>query len=87
MLTCHCTSGVGLPLAAAVISLLVAGVSGYSHVVWLLVFFIVYRLFQDYVLSPYLLSSGVQLHPLLVLFGAVALLLFGMGWFFLRLRG
>jgi len=32
----------------------------------------VYRLFQDYVLSPYLLSSGVELHPLLVLFGVLA---------------
>ena len=60
------------PLAAAVIALVVAGVSGYSHVLWLLVLFIVYRLFQDYVLSPYLLSSGVELHPLLVLFGVLA---------------
>jgi predicted PurR-regulated permease PerM len=60
------------PLAAAVIALVVAGVSGYSHVLWLLVFFIVYRLFQDYVLSPYLLSSGVELHPLLVIFGVLA---------------
>lgn len=60
------------PLAAAVIALLVAGASGYSHVLWLLIFFIVYRLFQDYVLSPYLLSSGVELHPLLVIFGVLA---------------
>ena len=37
-----------------------------------MVFLIVYRLFQDYVLSPYLLSSGVELHPLLVLFGVLA---------------
>ncbi len=28
--------------------------------------------FQDYVLSPYLMSSGVELHPLLVLFGVLA---------------
>ena len=39
---------------------------------WILIFLIVYRLFQDYVLSPYLLSSGVELHPLLVLFGVLA---------------
>jgi predicted PurR-regulated permease PerM len=29
-------------------------------------------MFQDYVLQPYLMSSGVELHPLLVLFGALA---------------
>jgi predicted PurR-regulated permease PerM len=60
------------PLTAAVATLLVAGLSGYPHLLWVLVFLIVYRLFQDYVLSPYLLSSGVALHPLLVLFGVLA---------------
>jgi predicted PurR-regulated permease PerM len=50
----------------------VAGLSGYAHVSWILIFLIVYRLFQDYVLSPYLMSSGVELHPLLVLFGVLA---------------
>ena len=54
-------------------TLLVAGLSGYSnHLLWIVIFLIVYRLFQDYVLSPYLLSSGVELHPLLVLFGVLA---------------
>ena len=33
---------------------------------------IVYRIFQDYVLQPYLMSSGVALHPLLVIFGVLA---------------
>ena len=60
------------PLTAAVVALLVAGLSGYAHLAWILIFLIVYRLFQDYVLSPYLLSSGVALHPLLVLFGVLA---------------
>jgi predicted PurR-regulated permease PerM len=54
------------------VTLLVAGLSGYAHVLWILVFLIVYRLFQDYVLSPQLLSSGVAVHPLLVLFGVLA---------------
>ena len=53
-------------------TLLVAGLSGYAHLLWILIFLIVYRLFQDYVLSPYLLSSGVAIHPLLVLFGVLA---------------
>ncbi|MBZ5633535.1 MAG: AI-2E family transporter [Acidobacteriia bacterium] len=60
------------PLTAAIVTLLVAGLSGYAHLLWILIFLIVYRLFQDYVLSPYLLSSGVAIHPLLVLFGVLA---------------
>jgi predicted PurR-regulated permease PerM len=60
------------PLAGGIVTLLVAGLSGYTHLLWILIFLIVYRLFQDYVLSPYLLSAGVALHPLLVLFGVLA---------------
>jgi predicted PurR-regulated permease PerM len=60
------------PLTAAVVTLLVAGLTGYDHILWILVFLIVYRLFQDYVLSPHLLSSGVEIHPVLVLFGVLA---------------
>jgi predicted PurR-regulated permease PerM len=33
---------------------------------------VVYRIFQDYVLNPYLMSAGVEIHPLLVLFGVLA---------------
>ena len=32
----------------------------------------VYRLFQDYVLNPYLMKSGLEIHPLAVLFGVLA---------------
>ncbi len=60
------------PLTAGIVALLVAALSGYPHLLWIFIFLIVYRLFQDYVLSPYLLSSGVELHPLLVLFGVLA---------------
>ena len=60
------------PLTAAVTTLVVAGLSGYDHMLWIIIFLIVWRLFQDYVLSPYLLSSGVAIHPLLVLFGVLA---------------
>jgi len=59
-------------LTAGVIAILVAALSGYPHLLWILVFMIVYRLFQDYVLSPYLLSSSIEIHPLLVLFGVLA---------------
>lgn len=60
------------PLIASVTIILVAGFSGYPHLLWIIIFLIVYRLFQDYVLQPYLMSSGVELHPLLVIFGALA---------------
>jgi predicted PurR-regulated permease PerM len=35
-------------------------------------FLAVYRIFQDYVLSPHLMSAGTELHPLLVIFGVFA---------------
>jgi predicted PurR-regulated permease PerM len=60
------------PLAGGVIVLLVAGLSGFHHLVAIFVFLIAYRLFQDYVVSPHLLSSGMKLHPLLVIFGVLA---------------
>jgi len=60
------------PLAAGVIILVVTGLSGYSHVVLYAIFWIVLRLFQDYVCSPYLLARGVKLNPLLVMFGVLA---------------
>ena len=60
------------PLSAAAAALLVAGFSGYPHLLWMVVFLIAYRLFQDYVLQPYLMSSGVEVHPLLIIFGVLA---------------
>jgi predicted PurR-regulated permease PerM len=59
------------PFLAAVTILIVAGTGGYSHWVLILIFLAVYRIFQDYVLSPALMSAGVQVHPLLVLFGVL----------------
>jgi predicted PurR-regulated permease PerM len=59
------------PLAASVIILLVAGVSG-APVLATLIFLGAYRLLQDYVISPHLMGHGAQLHPLLVLFGVFA---------------
>lgn len=59
--------------SVAVVTVLVSGLfSGYGHFIILIIFICVYRLFLDYVLSPYLMSTGVALHPLLVLFGVLA---------------
>jgi predicted PurR-regulated permease PerM len=60
------------PLTSAAIILLVAGLSGFGHLVWIALFLVAFRLFQDYVLSPHLLSAGTELHPLLVIFGVLA---------------
>lgn len=60
------------PLAAALIILGVSIASGFGHVLWLAIYLGAYRLFQDYVLSPHLMSKGVELHPLLVIFGVFA---------------
>jgi predicted PurR-regulated permease PerM len=59
------------PLASTVIIVLVSAISG-SHAVAVLIFLLVYRVFQDYILSPHLMGQGVEVHPLLVLFGVFA---------------
>ncbi len=60
------------PLTAASAIVVVSLFSGYQHLLWILIFMGVYRLFQDYVLSPRLMSEGMELHPLLVMFGVFA---------------
>jgi predicted PurR-regulated permease PerM len=59
------------PLTAAAIILIVSAFAGYTHLLWIAVFLGLYRVFQDYVLNPYLMSNGAALHPLLVLFGVL----------------
>jgi len=63
--------GVG-PFSAAVTIIIVTSLSGYPHWLLLLAFFVVYRLVLDYGLQPVLMSAGVELHPMLVIFGAFA---------------
>lgn len=60
------------PLVAAVLIAVIEAFSGYTHVAGVLTFILCYRMFQDYALSPYLMGAGVELHPLLVLFGVFA---------------
>jgi predicted PurR-regulated permease PerM len=60
------------PLVAAVIIIGVIAFSGYPHVLGVVVFLGCYRIFQDYFLSPHLMSRGVELHPLMVIFGVFA---------------
>jgi predicted PurR-regulated permease PerM len=60
------------PLTAAAIIIGVSVLSGYHGVAWVIVFLGVYRMFQDYALSPHLMSKGVALHPLMIIFGVFA---------------
>ena len=61
------------PLSAGIVIVLVALLSGsFSLALWVLGFLLVYRMFQDYVLQPYLMSAGVELHPAWVMFGVLA---------------
>lgn len=60
------------PLISAGAVIGVSAFSGYPHVLVVAGFLALFRLFQDYVLSPHLMSQGVELHPLLVMFGVFA---------------
>ncbi len=60
------------PLAGGVIAVLVAAFSGYEHLLWIVVFLLAYRVFQDYVLNPYLMSEGIELHPVVVIVAILA---------------
>jgi predicted PurR-regulated permease PerM len=60
------------PLVAAAAIVGVALFSGYEHIGWVIAFIGAYRVFQDYMLSPYLMSEGVDVPPILVVFGLLA---------------
>jgi predicted PurR-regulated permease PerM len=60
------------PFIAMVIIGAVGLFSGYTHWFLLLIFLVVYRVAQDYILQPLLLSSGMRIHPLLIIFGILA---------------
>ncbi|HEX6896174.1 MAG TPA: AI-2E family transporter [Bryobacteraceae bacterium] len=60
------------PAGAGVLVLLISALAGYAHPLWYIVFWIVFRLFQDYMISPYIMGRGVKLNPMLVLFGVLA---------------
>jgi predicted PurR-regulated permease PerM len=60
------------PLVAGIAMVVVAVLAGYSYWPWLLLFLIVWRLVQDYVIAPRIMGDSVQLHPLAALFGVLA---------------
>jgi predicted PurR-regulated permease PerM len=60
------------PIVGGVIIFAVAFLAGYSHLLWLCLFLFVWRMVQDYVVSPRIMSGTLEMHPLLVLFGVLA---------------
>ena len=60
------------PLTAGVIVVSVALLSGYPHPWLLLAFVLVWRGIQDYVSSPLVMGSGIEIHPAVVIFGVIA---------------
>jgi len=60
------------PLAAGLIIVGVALLTGYQHWGILLIFLIVWRLIQDYVSSPRIMGESMELHPLAAIFGVMA---------------
>lgn len=60
------------PLVGAIAILTTAAFSGYPHMLWLLGFLVLYRIFQDYMLNPYLMSEGVHVPAIAVVFGLLA---------------
>jgi predicted PurR-regulated permease PerM len=59
------------PVVAVLAILLVTVVSG-GHFLAILISVVCYRVFMDYFASPHVMGRGVELHPLLLLFGVFA---------------
>jgi predicted PurR-regulated permease PerM len=57
------------PLGALVGTIAIAALTGSDSLLLLFGFIVAYRIVQDYVLSPYLMSEGVEVSPLLVIVG------------------
>ncbi len=60
------------PLVAAFLILGVALLTGYPHWAILLIFLIVWRIVQDYSVSPRVMGKNMELHPLAAIFGVLA---------------
>lgn len=60
------------PFVAFVIIMVVGGLTAPHRLIWILLFLIIFRLFQDYFMSPRIMSKQVKLHPLLVILGVLA---------------
>ena len=60
------------PLVAGAVMIAVAILTGYQHWPLVLLFLLIWRGVQDYVISPRVMGESVELHPLAALFGILA---------------
>ncbi|MCC6587906.1 MAG: AI-2E family transporter [Bryobacterales bacterium] len=60
------------PLISAVTVIMVSLFSGYPQMLVLIIAVIVTRVVLDNLIQPYLMSQGVELHPMVVILGAIA---------------
>ncbi len=59
-------------ISAALLSIIVAGFVGYPHLLWMLSFYLIFRVFQDYVITPYVMQKGIEIPAFLILTGVIA---------------
>jgi predicted PurR-regulated permease PerM len=59
------------PVATALLFFGMAFLTGYTHWIVVLIFLLVWRGVQDYLIAPYLIGRGLKLHPLAVIFGVL----------------
>jgi predicted PurR-regulated permease PerM len=60
------------PLVAGTLILAISFAMNYNHLLMILLFLLLWRGVQDYVVSPRLMGGGVELHPLAAVFGVLA---------------
>jgi predicted PurR-regulated permease PerM len=60
------------PLVAAITIIAVALLSSYSHWLAIIIFLGLWRIVQDYVISPRIMGRSMELHPLAAIFGIMA---------------
>ncbi len=60
------------PLTASLAIVIVAAVTGFPHILGIVIFLIVYRLFLDYVLQPWIMGGGLELPALAIIFSVLA---------------
>lgn len=60
------------PAIAAVSIVIIAISAGYSHVLWLILFLGVWRLFQDYVSAPRIMGKSLEIEPVMQIFAVLA---------------
>jgi predicted PurR-regulated permease PerM len=60
------------PLVAAILMVGVAFLTNYPHLLIVVAFLGVWRVAQDYIISPRILGQRVELHPLAAIFGVLA---------------